>query len=240
VHYSLRPRLRPALLKESADIPFSLFLLHPLEQVKGAWDPRTNLGKRYRYTINLSRYSDPLLQSIEWHRPQPRDRPLDIRVMQLAAGALVGEGDFRGFTASLRGSVDDRSSSTCNLQRVDVEEREGGRIDLVVEGDRFLYHMVRLMAGALVSAGEGAVDPDQLAIAVQTGRSPVGKAGSPVRLCAPPEGLCLERVFFLPELDPFGGTMAEETLLDAAPPDDMLTRSDVDRFAASTASTGGG
>ena len=46
------------------------------------------------------------------------------------------------------------------LHRLDVS-REGPFILIDVEGSRFLYHMVRVIAGTLMEVGKGRIQPEQ-------------------------------------------------------------------------------
>jgi len=57
-----------------------------------------------------------------------------------------------------------------------------------VEGDKFLYNMVRIIAGSLVDIGRKRREPDSLT------RALASHARSDLGITAPPDGLCLERV----------------------------------------------
>ncbi len=61
----------------------------------------------------------------------------------------------------------------------------------------FLHHQVRLMAGAFVAAGSGRLPLDELRTALVEGGRPKSAAMMPAR------GLCLAKVEFDPERDPF-------------------------------------
>jgi tRNA pseudouridine38-40 synthase len=69
-----------------------------------------------------------------------------------------------------------------------VAEGDDGPITIEVEGDGFLYNMVRAIVGTLVEVGRGAHDeawPAQVLAARD--RKAAGRT-------APPQGLCLVRV----------------------------------------------
>ena len=71
------------------------------------------------------------------------------------------------------------------------EEGMGYRIE--IEGDGFLYKMVRLMVGGAVHAAQGRMSiPELRALLDQADGLPGGK--SP--LCAPPDGLYLHEVLY--------------------------------------------
>ena len=70
---------------------------------------------------------------------------LDIERMQNALNFLIGEHDFSSFKNS--GTLN--PSKICTLTRAEVE-RIGDRIFIHIEGNRFLYNMVRTIVGTLL------------------------------------------------------------------------------------------
>jgi tRNA pseudouridine38-40 synthase len=111
------------------------------------------LKKLYRYQIHNSRVRPLFERHYRWHFPQP----LDVEAMQASAKHLVGRHDFACFETT--GS--ERSSTVRTLTRVEVGQggAEGEQIDIDVEGDGFLYNMVRGIVGTLVEVGRGAREP---------------------------------------------------------------------------------
>ena len=77
------------------------------------------------------------------------------------------------------------------VRKLEIRQ-DGARVDLSVEATAFLKHMVRNVVGTLVEVGHGRRDPDSLA-ALLEGRDRA-RAGP----TAPPHGLVLEEVFYLP------------------------------------------
>lgn len=107
------------------------------------------LGRRYRYTL-LNQISRPVLErhNVTWCRD-----PLDADAMHRAAQALVGEHDFSSFRAA------GCQSKTPWRQMHFVEVKRYGPIVVIdIQGNAFLHHMIRNIAGALVSVGRGAQD----------------------------------------------------------------------------------
>lgn len=115
------------------------------------------LKKLYRYQIHNSRVRPLMDRRYRWHLPQP----LDVEVMQAAGDILVGRHDFACFETA--GS--ERSSTVRTLTQVGVGQggSAGEWIDINVEGDGFLYNMVRGIVGTLVEVGRGARDPQWVA-----------------------------------------------------------------------------
>jgi tRNA pseudouridine38-40 synthase len=104
------------------------------------------LARRYRYLIlNQPQRSALWRGRAAWHY-----RPLDVERMQIAGQALVGEHDFSAFRAA-----------ECQARHPirDIHElilhRQGDGVVLEVEANAFLHHMVRNIAGVLMTIGAG-------------------------------------------------------------------------------------
>lgn len=152
-------------------------------EVEPAFDVRRRAVARwYRYTVLPSRDRAPLERGRTW---QIRGRP-DAGVMQEAATYLVGRHDLRAFAAlpSRPGA-----SMVREITRAAVTVHEG-RLWIDLEGNAFLPHQVRLMAGALVWVGLGRDSVERFAALVEGG----GQGAA--RPMAPPQGLCLMRVSY--------------------------------------------
>ncbi|SEN08392.1 tRNA pseudouridine(38-40) synthase TruA [Vreelandella aquamarina] len=107
------------------------------------------LARRYRY-IFLNQISRPVMErhNVTWCRD-----PLDADAMHRAAQALVGEHDFSSFRAA------GCQSKTPWRQMHFVEvKRYGPLVVIDIQGNAFLHHMIRNIAGALASVGRGAQD----------------------------------------------------------------------------------
>ena len=68
--------------------------------------------------------------------------------MQSAAQTLLGTHDFAAFQAS--GGT---AKTTVRTMRMADVARQGNDLTLIVEGDAFLYNMVRIIAGTLIEIG---------------------------------------------------------------------------------------
>jgi tRNA pseudouridine38-40 synthase len=104
------------------------------------------VGKAYRYRLSTAALLSPFDRHYVWHAPEPKR----LEWMQQAAAALVGCHDFLSFQA--RGAFVRETVRT--LHRLDVTQ-QGDEIALECEGDGFLRHMVRIIAGTLAEVGTG-------------------------------------------------------------------------------------
>jgi len=133
-------------------------------------------SKLYRYTI-FTGPTKPVLQIRHcWHLPIR----LDTETMAEAGKLLIGKKDFKSFAAA----ADKRENSIRTIFRCDVTaENEWVYVD--VQGDAFLYNMVRNIVGTLVEVGTGRWPPEKIK---QILEAKDRKAAGPI---APAAGLCL-------------------------------------------------
>ena len=147
------------------------------EQVRPGFDLLGEVkSKLYRYTIYTGRYRPVLRLNQCWHV----HKKLDVAAMNQAAQLLVGQKDFKSFASA----ADRRESSIRTIFRCEVSA-EGKWVYLEVEGDGFLYNMVRNIVGTLVDVGVGRWQPQKVTRILEAkDRTAAGRL-------APPEGLCL-------------------------------------------------
>jgi len=107
-------------------------------------------ARRYRYRI-LNRPVRPALQReyLTWER-----RPLDADAMHAAAQALVGLHDFSAFRTVHCQAPHARR----DLQQIQVR-RLGEVVEIEVQANAFLHHMVRNIVGSLLPVGRGEQPP---------------------------------------------------------------------------------
>jgi tRNA pseudouridine38-40 synthase len=149
--------------------------------VPAGFSPRFEArGKRYRYRVLVDLVRDPRWRTSAWRIPM-----LDVDVVAREAEAAIGKHDFAGF----RSSGDARVDTVRTLSRVAVEREPDPRIvAVVVEGNAFLYNMVRILVGTMVDVGRGRLAVGSVARAIEARDR--GLAGT----TAPPHGLTLEHV----------------------------------------------
>lgn len=139
--------------------------------------------KWYRYTLCLDRLRPWRLARFCWHYPGP----LDVPAMQQAAGILVGQHDFASFAARLEpGQNTVRTLTRCEVSQT---ESDGARLlHFDVDGDGFLFHMVRIIVGTCVDIGRGHWPAAHMQTILSTcNRHAAGH-------CGPPQGLCLMEI----------------------------------------------
>ena len=138
-------------------------------------------GKHYRYTIYTGGEKPVFNFRTVWHYPYH----LNAQDMDLAAKLFVGTKDFKSFASA----KDYRTDSIRTITRCSVEQ-DADYITIDVEGNRFMYNMVRNMVGTLVEIGRGRWQPQVIdKIIAATDRRQAG-------MLAPPNGLCLMKVYF--------------------------------------------
>src|SRR5262245_13814081 len=136
-------------------------------------------ARSYRYCI-FNRDSRSALAAGRgtWER-----RPLDAMRMHAAAQVLLGEHDFSAFRA-----IECQAKSP--VRRVEKLEvtRRGDWVEIGITANAFLHHMVRNIAGLLMSIGCGDSPPERVAAVLAT-RDRKQNAAT-----APPDGLYLAAV----------------------------------------------
>ena len=115
------------------------------------------------------------------HVPQT----LDIEKMCAAAQHIKGTHDFKAFCAA--GSY--VKSTVRTVTRLDIICQEP-LIRIIVEGDGFLYNMVRIIAGTLIRVGLNKLSPQSIPAIIE------GKSRAAAGFTAQPQGLMLDEVFY--------------------------------------------
>jgi len=141
-------------------------------------------AKRYVYTLLADQLRDPFWE----HRAYRHSHCLDPALLQAEAASVVGTHDFRAF----RSSGDVRVDTVRTLSRVTIEPdgHDARVLRVIVEGNGFLYNMVRILVGTLLDVGRGHLAPGAMARAIVSGnRNDLGRT-------APARGLLLDEIFF--------------------------------------------
>ncbi len=134
-------------------LPEDIRIQHSCE-VASDWHPRyCDTRKTYEYRILNRKFSVPTerLYSHFFYYP------LDIKAMQQAAAYLVGEHDFKSF-CSARSQVENTVRTIYFLDVI----KEGDMIRIRINGNGFLYNMVRIIVGTLLKVGTGMYPPEHM------------------------------------------------------------------------------
>jgi tRNA pseudouridine38-40 synthase len=145
-------------------------------------------GKEYVYRIWNSSIRPAMDRKYIAHVPGR----LDHAAMKTAAAALEGRHDFSAFFAQ----TDKYVNPVRTMDRIRVSASDDSPlIEITVRGKSFLYNMVRILAGTIVYAGQGKIDPMIIGELIE------GKDRRYAGKTMPARGLTLEKVFYDP--DPF-------------------------------------
>ena len=140
------------------------------------------ISKEYFYRIWNSSIRNPFEEGRSYHYTKPLFRK-DIERMNEAAKCFIGTKDFTSFMAADSKIVD----ATRTVYQAEVM-RYGDVVSFRVAADGFLYNMVRIMVGTLLSVAEGKILIEDIpSIIAAKDRSLAG-------FTAPPCGLYLNKV----------------------------------------------
>jgi tRNA pseudouridine38-40 synthase len=163
-------------------LPSSLAVVRA-SAVPAGFDPRDHvLTKTYSYLLFPSPVRDPFLCGRAWRIGEP----LDVESMREELGPLLGTHDFAAF----RNAADERLSTECRIARTELRTcpRDARCLEVVVEGNRFLYRMVRIIVGTVVDVGRRRLAPNHVKNAL------TGGSRASLGMTAPPDGLYLDNV----------------------------------------------
>ncbi|MBO5371687.1 MAG: tRNA pseudouridine(38-40) synthase TruA [Lachnospiraceae bacterium] len=124
------------------------------KEVESDFHPRhCNSRKTYEYRILNREFRDPTRRTDMYFYHYD----LDVEKMQKAASYLVGEHDFKSF-CSIHAVVE---TTVREIYALTVQ-RDRDEITIRITGSGFLYNMVRIIAGTLIQAGSGRIEPEEV------------------------------------------------------------------------------
>ncbi|HWR24200.1 MAG TPA: tRNA pseudouridine(38-40) synthase TruA [Feifaniaceae bacterium] len=137
--------------------------------------------KQYRYTVQAGEHARVFLRNTALHV----HGKLDEDVLHAMAKDALGSHDFRAFMAA-------NTTIEQTVRKIYRSEwtRDGELLYYDVEGNGFLYNMVRILVGTMLSAAKGTLPPDAMQKAL---RSCLRQDAGPT---APAHGLTLMRVVY--------------------------------------------
>jgi tRNA pseudouridine38-40 synthase len=139
------------------------------------------IKKRYRYLV----WNDSVLDPFYIDRAVLVQRDIDLERIRSAAARFVGTHDFKPFSGR-KVTVTDTVRTVYSF---DVQKK-GPLVSFSVTADGFLYNMVRVMVGTLLSVVHERITKDDIDAIFDSGER------AAVCVTAPPEGLYLDRVFY--------------------------------------------
>lgn len=148
--------------------------------VRDDFNARFNcVSKEYIYKI----YNGPIRDPFYNGRAAFYKYPLDEKMLDREASDYIGTHDFSAFRA-----VGSNVTTTVRTIHHASVSRDGDVIIFTVEGDGFLYNMVRIMVGTLIYISEGKIERGAIpSIILSKDRKKAGKTEVP-------EGLYLNKV----------------------------------------------
>lgn len=166
----------------NAQLPGDVRILE-MEEVDQDFHARFSAkGKRYRYKWNCEEVQSPFKRN---YTVETRGRKPDVNKMEEGAEYLVGTHDFTSFCAAST-PVEDKVRTIYSIHF----EWHDQELHMVIEGNGFLYNMVRIIAGTLWEVGIGKREPESIKEILEAKNREM--AGT----TAPPHGLYLEKVFY--------------------------------------------
>ena len=108
--------------------------------------------RSYRYVVVPNRQRSPMSRRFAWEVTGD----LDLRAMQQAAKALLGTHDFCGFGKAPNGGSTVRTINDISIRQAPLAGAgDSSAVIIEVNANAFLTGMMRGIAGALVSVGQG-------------------------------------------------------------------------------------
>ena len=172
-------RLKAAM---NSHLPDSVVVLD-VKEVDSDFHARYNAkGKRYIYRVLNRSERDPFYVGRALHYRYN----LDVELLDKASKDYIGTHDFTSFC-----TLDKREKGDFTRTIYDFSVRRiGDIVEFTVEGNGFLYNMVRIMVGTLLAINEGKIAPDSIPDIIRAeSRDTAGPT-------APPQGLYLNEVFY--------------------------------------------
>ena len=166
----------------NAVLPVDLRVVDAEEMPAGFHARFSATGKIYQYRIVNAPFVSPFVRRYVWHVIPT----LDKDAMRRASNILVGTHDFAAFRA-IGTPV---ASTVRTIRRLEWREQLDSLFVMEVEGDGFLRHMVRSIAGTLVEIGWGRWPPEAMHDILDSRDR--ARAGT----TAPPQGLFLMSVMY--------------------------------------------
>lgn len=183
VHFDTAMRIPPEKISHALNplLPSDIRIRRSMAATQAFHARYSATSKIYSYSI----FNAPHASAIGRHTCTHVPLRLSLSAMQEEAAAMVGRHDFAAFASA--GSVVRETVRTIYQTQVTKKDEH---IEIRIHGDGFLYNMVRIFAGTLISVGSGKLERGAVARAITShSREDLG-------LTAAARGLTLLRVFY--------------------------------------------
>ncbi len=152
------------------------------ERVKMDFHARyDSIGKKYRYRIYNQKLPSVFVRNYSYYYRQD----IDLALLKKACQYFVGTQDFASFQAS--GCAAKNTVKTLKSMEVIQKDRE---IWFEIQGDGFLYNMVRIIIGTLIELSMGKIQITDIKKIISA------KDRSKAGFTAPAQGLSLLEVYY--------------------------------------------
>ena len=138
--------------------------------------------KEYRYFVLNRNEPDIFKRNYMYHS----SAAYDMEMMQQACNLFIGTHDFTSFSSARSTVKGNKIRTITKLECV----QQGEIIQFTIRGNGFLQHMVRIMVGAILEAGQGERTADELALILEK------KDRTLAGITLPPQGLYLWEVIY--------------------------------------------
>ncbi len=166
--------------KETNELLTNDIVIRRIENVAEDFHARYKaVSKVYQYKI----YNDDKINPFKRKYYYFKREKLDIEKMQKASELLIGTHDFIGFSSVKKS----KKSTVKTINKIEIV-KEDKDVFIFVEGDNFLYNMVRIIVGTLIEIGDGTIDSSVITKILD------GKERSDAGKTIAPHGLYLQKV----------------------------------------------
>ncbi len=126
-------------------------VIKSIENVAERFHARYNVkSKTYVYKINNTKFRNVFNRKYIYHLAEK----LNLTEMRNASEFLIGSHDFQSFANSRNSD----KSTTRTINYINIIENDG-LVEIEVNGNGFLWNMVRVIAGTLIEVGKGNLKP---------------------------------------------------------------------------------
>ena len=143
----------------NSQLPSDIRIQHCEPCAKGFNPNKDSKSKEYHYYFSTGKIDNPILNDFVYHVTPNANNSLDLELMKSACTLFIGEHDFYNFATR-----DDKIKSTirnidlCEIIKADTLDFSQDTYYLKINGNGFLKHMIRYIAGTLFEVGRGNIN----------------------------------------------------------------------------------